>query len=423
MGRAHDEVTHLGWARVEGTGWHEVAFSVRRDALCYVTVERDAPGFPPALTIPLWDVVWVDEIGGGDAARVHVEFELRSGATMRAIWSRSFCGTVIDALASAPPRPLLSRTARAYVAVVAVIAFVAAGYVSALDNRIGRLDVAIPASDDGATTWLLIGTDSRAAVGASSRPEVYGSTEDVPGERADAVVLVQQGSDGRPTRIVSVPRDLVVYREGRGVDRLALTLLDGPSALVTSICRSLGVAVDHVAVIRFDGVRSLVHALGGIEIDVPRPALDRNTGLLVAGGTSRVDGETAIAFARSRHMEYFTDGEWHPDAASDLGRQDRQRQLLRAIADRVPSALVDPVAAHSVAWAASGALEVDRRADPGDLLALARAVASGGEEISLPHRLQPDAIPTAHLATEASVVLDELRVGADDGPPCPRALI
>src|SRR5690606_35154716 len=99
-------------------------------------------------------------------------------------------------------------------------------YVAVLDSRVHRWPVDRPEVDDGRETWLLLGSDSRSAAGSMPDRSVFGSTSEVPGERADVVLLAQEGDGQRSPRLVSLPRDLLVFRAGHGVDRLALTLLD-----------------------------------------------------------------------------------------------------------------------------------------------------------------------------------------------------
>lgn len=70
-----------------------------------------------------------------------------------------------------------------------------------------------PEVDDGRETWLLLGSDSRVAAGLMPDRSVFGSTSEVPGERADVVLLVQEG-DGKPPPLgrALLPRDLLVFR-------------------------------------------------------------------------------------------------------------------------------------------------------------------------------------------------------------------
>jgi LCP family protein required for cell wall assembly len=292
-----------------------------------------------------------------------------------------------------------------------------------LRTRLEQFPASLPVVDDGVRTWLLVGTDARAAAQGLPRPETYGTAEQVPGERADVVLLVQEGTGDQPARVLSVPRDLLVFRSGHGVDRLALTLLDGPGALATSICRSLGVPVDHLVTIRFDGIRELIDRVGGIDVHHETPVRDLHTGLDLASGTSRLDGADALAWMRSRHVEVLRDGVWSSDPSSDTGRQARQREVLEQVSSAMAEGVRNPIAAHRLAWSAAGAVRTDDGTGPLDLIRLATTLRSARERTSLPHQLLPGRIPVATLSPDAQAQLDGLRSRVPDGPPCPRAQV
>lgn len=289
-------------------------------------------------------------------------------------------------------------------------------------RRIERIDVSLPDVADERTNWLVIGSDSRAAAADMASAEEFGSEADVPGERADVVLLVQQSKGGEPARLVSIPRDLLVFRQSRGVDRLALTLLDGPQSTVTSICRSLGIAVDHVVIVRFDGVRDVIDTLGGVEVRTDRALRDANTGLDLPVGRHRLSGEHAVAWVRSRHIQERVGDTWVDDPSGDAGRQRRQRELLSLVAERASSGLWDPLRVQRLAWATAGALATDRATTPQDLARLAWAVRGAQDLGSLPHVTSDSSIPVAQLTADAAGVLDSLR-DEGDGAPCPRARI
>ncbi len=289
-------------------------------------------------------------------------------------------------------------------------------------RRIERIDVTLPDVSDDRTNWLVIGSDSRAAAQDMVAVDAFGSAEEVPGERADVVLLVQQARGEVPARLVSIPRDLLVFREGHGVDRLALTLLDGPESTVTSLCRSLGLAVDHVVIVRVDGVRDVVDALGGVEVHTDRAVRDANTGLDLPAGASRLSGEQAVAWVRSRHVQEQVGETWIDEPSGEVGRQRRQRELLGLLTQRASADIWNPVQVQRVAWNAAGALAIDRATTPQDLARLGWTMRKAQDLGSLPHLMNDATIPVAQLTPDAADVLDDLRDGGD-GPPCPRARI
>src|SRR5688500_13662941 len=196
------------------------------------------------------------------------------------------------------PRHLPRRATRFLrVALVALSLVLAAISTDAalLTGRLERLDV-VPRAGDG-TTWVLVGLDSRAHLPAGAHRTAFGSTQDVPGSRADIVVVVHI-SDAGSTTAFSVPRDVVV--DG---GRLALTWLDGPQATLDGLC-GLGIPSDHLVTVDLGGFAAIVDAAGGLDVDVPRPVRDPAAGLeLRVAGARHVDGATALAMVRSRHPE------------------------------------------------------------------------------------------------------------------------
>ena len=127
------------------------------------------------------------------------------------------------------------------------------------------------------------------------------------------------------------------------------------------------IPIHHYVEIDFSGFKSLVDALGGVQICVDYATRDVSTGLdITEPGCHVLLGEQALAYARSRHYEELReDGEWHEDPASDLGRTKRQQQFvnlaLQTALDRIK---VDPFSAGRLITAIGSSLRVDDELDP-----------------------------------------------------------
>lgn len=186
---------------------------------------------------------------------------------------------------------------------------------------------------------LIIGTDERAG-----RPEE--------GVRGDTLILARLDAAGRWASLLSIPRDSelsipqvgltqtkinVAYGQGHaGAQALygpGASPQQGGMALAAQTVeeflglRGRGMKVDFVATVNFAGFAGVIDALGGITVDVPVYILDEEyptedfgvTRVEFQPGPQRMDGATALIYARTRHQD------------SDFGRGERQQQVVRAI--------------------------------------------------------------------------------------------
>jgi len=235
----------------------------------------------------------------------------------------------------------------------------------------------------------------------------FGTPADVPGSRADVIVVVHRTADG--TRAFSVPRDVVV-RTGLRSGRLALTWLQGPQATVAGLCR-LGIPTDHLVAVDLAGFAAVVDAAGGLDVDVPAAVRDPAAGLLLPrSGAQRVDGATALALVRSRHPEHLVDGTWTPVPVDPDGRASTAGTVLSALTSAVRGAALHPWRLQSVVGAATDAVSVDPDTSVAELASLARADLAGIQVLPVS---APDGDTIARRPTA-----DTARAVADAGLSC-----
>ncbi|MGH2545158.1 MAG: LCP family protein, partial [Ardenticatenaceae bacterium] len=222
---------------------------------------------------------------------------------------------------------------------------------------------------------LLLGTDGR-------------DEEDGP-PRTDLMMLAILDRRTERATLISIPRDLWVpipgYGEGKINTAYFLGSLEGRATeLVQEVVADLvGFQVDHIVQVNFDGFRTLIDEMGGIEIDVPvaidDPAYpDGNYGtlhLVIPAGSQHMDGETALQYARTRY------------GGIDQDRSARQQAVLLAIRAQ---ALQPAQLARAPFLLRTVYRVVESDFSLGDLFALARFARSLDRSRISMHTLQAD---------------------------------
>lgn len=201
--------------------------------------------------------------------------------------------------------------------------------------------------------FLLLGSDKRSEEDAAA--------EGVYGQRSDVMMLVHVSDDDQSAYVMSFPRDLYVDIPGNGKDRINAALAFGGVGLaVTTVENYVGVPIDHVALIDFDGIEGLVDTLGGVDVDVP--VTFEAAGYQYTQGTQHMTGEEALVFVRQRYQ--FADG--------DLQRNRNQQAVLRGIAEAIISrdTLTNPGKLSDTIDAIAPFLTTDDGLTPGTMLEL-----------------------------------------------------
>jgi LCP family protein required for cell wall assembly len=235
-------------------------------------------------------------------------------------------------------------------------------------------------------TVLVIGSDSR--VGENSQE--FGSTAEVPGQRSDVLQLWRFTPSKKEIQVLSIPRDTIVSMLGSDVsefgtfNRINTAFGAGSNQLVETITANFGIPINHVAEIDFAGFQDAVTAVGGVYLDFNYPAKDAYSGLdITTPGCQLLGGAQALAVARSRHYQYFQDGEWQYDGTSDFGRIQRQDAFLRALIAAVKSKETNPIALARFAGSLHEGLQIDDRFTANTLIGLAETYHSfDGSELA-----------------------------------------
>ena len=265
---------------------------------------------------------------------------------------------------------------------------------------------------DGSVNLLVVGSDTRQGL----RDGGFG---DAAGQRSDVIILVHLVPAARHAAVLSIPRDLYVPVAGTGGSaKINSAFNHGPGQLVQTIQESLDIPIHHYLLVNFDGFREVVDALGGVSMYFPRPVRDDNNGRNESGlqvprpGCRRLDGDQALALARSRYFQYQDKaGRWRGDPGTDLGRIRRQQTMLRALAaNAVGPNLANPLRANALVGSVVHSLTKD------DQLTIRRSVTLARQFRAFdPARLTTITVPVDRAVQHDGVVRRAGQPGFDAG--------
>lgn len=253
-----------------------------------------------------------------------------------------------------------------------------------------------PLPDQPGTAILLIGSDAREDLTPEERSRLgTGSTE---GRRTDTMMLLYKPPSGR-TALVSLPRDSLVDIPGRKRNKLnAAYAFGGAPLLVETVELNTGIQIDGYMEIGLLGLVEVVDALGGIEVCLDAPIQDRDSHLDLPAGCQDIDGVTALGYVRMRKA----------DARGDLGRVERQREVIGKIAGKVanPINFLNPMTYWQLNMAVSKSIGRDEDMGIGGLFSVATGFFSAGmgSGISL---TVPIANANANTDVGSAVIWDE----------------
>jgi LCP family protein required for cell wall assembly len=270
------------------------------------------------------------------------------------------------------------------------------GYLWYRYNQISKVHIndEVAAQSGAPFTILVIGSDTR--VGESSQAaQSFGSSSVVTGQRSDVVQLWRVTPSTKQIQIMSIPRDTVVAMlppdtaQFGTYNRINSSYNSGANQLVKTITANFGITINHVVQVDFSGFQDAVNALGGIYLDFPYPAKDSFSGLdITTPGCQLLSGSQALAVARSRHYEYYTNGYWHTDGTSDFGRIDRQDVFLRSLITSAKSK-VNPLTVNAFIGSVHEGVTIDDGFGFNQLIGLALTYHSFN-----PTNLQGQTLPT-----------------------------
>jgi LCP family protein required for cell wall assembly len=299
---------------------------------------------------------------------------------------------------------------------LSVLAFAVSAQIQSM-----KLDGDARAALDG-NPWLLpnaqnilvIGTDSRSPdtlePGAAQEERCYEQQargeaphDGCAGARADTLMVVRGG--GGQFRKLSIPRDSFAEIPGQDSQKINAAYAFGGAALqAETVSDFLGIPIDHVVIMNFEGFADFIDAIGGVKVDLPIALCADISGGEANGGwtielekgSNTLDGQDALAYARTRkpspcpgnEVSAFSEG------YDDLDRAAAQQRILNGIKERLTSPLRLPynfIKGPIIGWTAPKAFVSDLGFIAMPQLALSTAFAGSAEpDVLVPSGPGPD---------------------------------
>lgn len=297
--------------------------------------------------------------------------------------------TAVAPPAASPPTSTLPLTASPTMALASPTVEPTVTPVS-LDELLAQEGQTSVLANQRLVTLLLLGTDAR--------PNQPGPS------RTDTMMVAVLNLEASSVTLISIPRDLWVSIPGYGANRINTAFFmgeltgNGPEVARQTASQVLGIPISYTVVVDFNGFREFVDSIGGIDVDVPQAIDDPlfpddsygTYRLVIPAGPQHMDGETALAYARTRH------------GSSDIERAERQQAVMQAVRERLLTP--DQVTALP-GHLRRAADDVRTTLSLPDMFFLARFVRNVDEARIYNHVLRPPMLWNGVLADGAQVLL------------------
>lgn len=174
-------------------------------------------------------------------------------------------------------------------------------------------------------TVLLIGTDQRKSASKDWR--------------ADVLMVAAVNPKTNSVKILSIPRDTYVKIANTNGVKTKINAaavygyrngVDPVQNIRETVENLLHIPIDHYALINFQGFEDIVDAVGGVEVNVQFPFMQRAIGgrkVYFEPGIQHLNGPEALAYVRMRKQ----------DPKGDIGRNERQREVITKLVDKLAS--------------------------------------------------------------------------------------
>ncbi|PWB38461.1 MAG: hypothetical protein C3F02_03855 [Parcubacteria group bacterium] len=168
----------------------------------------------------------------------------------------------------------------------------------------------------------------------------------------DTMVIASFQPSTKRAALFSIPRDMIAplgsgdYRKINSIYSVGEDRGEGQGGLLAKevVGRTFDIPIHYYAALDFNGFVEVIDAIGGVKVDVEKSFTDNQfptedykyQEISFKAGSQKMDGLTALRFARSRHGN---NGE-----GSDFARIKRQQKIIMAAKDKLTSfnTLINP---------------------------------------------------------------------------------
>lgn len=200
------------------------------------------------------------------------------------------------------------------------------------------------------------------------------------GSRSDTMMVIGVDLVTPKITAVSIPRDTKITAADGVTDKMnSVIVRGGPQLVIDTLSQHFGISPDYYVVLKPDAVRSIVDAVGGVDVvALDDMNYDDSWGQLhvhIAKGPAHLDGAGAEGFVRFRKTSGRRSHAGSNLEEGDLRRAARQQQLIHAL---VQAAMRPSNLASAPSIIETGFKQVETNMTQPQLLALSRLFQQAG---------------------------------------------
>ncbi|WP_272031519.1 LCP family protein [Oceanobacillus kimchii] len=150
--------------------------------------------------------------------------------------------------------------------------------------------------------------------------------------RSDTMILLSINPNTDKMIMLSIPRDTYVNIPGRGMDKInhaypfgIIDDIGGPDLSVQTVEETFNLSIHSYIRVNMEGFQQGIDAVGGVTVNNAQAF--SSSGYSFQEGQITLDGQEALEYIRMRKQ----------DNRGDLGRNDRQRQVIQAAMNEAAS--------------------------------------------------------------------------------------